>query len=363
MIKKESLDSFDYSQLSDNTLEFIQKQTIAIQSLIKRTAQDIFEIGTRLIEVKEKLEHGRFQYWLETEFSWDERTARRFMSVARAFTADNLSDLNIAPSALYVLAAPSTSKQAKDEALALARQGNTITYKVAQEVKKKHQGEKKTQILLQPTKKIDFGGNNTESDSTQKSSDLNPENRSFALSKQQEIVKVIPKSAASNTTPAKDLKKSFLSLSSMKDSQSVEPGSWCYLGDKHSLYYGEPNSPGFLKRLPQDIALNLAFPPTNQWSLDTPVIAKSSLALYSIYQNTDRILWRSVFKNILELYTESEEIIVFSFLPDPELIILTEQLGCRCIIADSRWEKCQEILAFWQKMAKNGKKSTSLMRG
>ncbi|MEM8830398.1 MAG: DUF3102 domain-containing protein [Cyanobacteria bacterium P01_G01_bin.19] len=350
MIKKESLDSFDYSQLNDNTLEFIQEQTVAIQSLIKRTAQDIFEIGTRLIEVKEKLEYGRFQNWLEAEFSWDERTARRFMSVARAFTADNLSDLNIAPSALYVLAAPSTSKQAKDEALTLARQGNTITYKVAQEVKKKHQGEKKSHKLLQPSKKIDFGGNNSESDATKKSSALNPENRSIALSKRQEIVKVIPKSAASNNTPAKDLK---LSLSSMKDFQSVEPGSWWDLGDKHSLYYGEPNSPGFLKRLPQDIALNLAFPPTNQWSLDTPAIAKSSLALYSIYQNTDRILWRSVFKNILELYTESEEIIVFSFLPDPELIILTEQLGCRCIIADSRWKKCQEILAFWQTMTKN----------
>ena len=45
----------------------IEKTTTEILILKEQTAQNIIEIGKRLIEVKENLEHGQFMKWLESE--------------------------------------------------------------------------------------------------------------------------------------------------------------------------------------------------------------------------------------------------------------------------------------------------------
>ncbi len=102
---------------------------------MKRAAQDIIDIGQKLIEVKARLGHGHFGGWLEAEFAWSNDTAKRFMSVARQFETRNLHDLNIAPSALYLLAAPSTPEPARIEALERAEAGETITHAIAQDIK------------------------------------------------------------------------------------------------------------------------------------------------------------------------------------------------------------------------------------
>jgi Protein of unknown function (DUF3102) len=73
--------SFDYAALDRDTASFLQQQTGEIRALMRRTAQDIFEIGQKLIDIKEKLGHGNFLAWLSAEFDWNERTARNFMSV------------------------------------------------------------------------------------------------------------------------------------------------------------------------------------------------------------------------------------------------------------------------------------------
>jgi hypothetical protein len=56
-------------------------------------------------------EHGDWLPWLEAEFGWTDRTARRFMDVARLpGKMDNLSDLDIPVSSLYLLASPELSQ-------------------------------------------------------------------------------------------------------------------------------------------------------------------------------------------------------------------------------------------------------------
>lgn len=95
---------------------------------MRRTAQDIIEIGQKLIDVKERLGHGKFGLWLRLEFEWTDRTARQFMRVAEAFKSENFSDLNFAPSALYLLAAPSTPDEVRREALERAFMGESITH-------------------------------------------------------------------------------------------------------------------------------------------------------------------------------------------------------------------------------------------
>jgi hypothetical protein len=56
---------FDYTALDASTSQFVKVQTGEIKGLMKRTVESIFEIGQRLIIVKERLGHGRFGSWLE----------------------------------------------------------------------------------------------------------------------------------------------------------------------------------------------------------------------------------------------------------------------------------------------------------
>lgn len=64
----------------------IEKTTAEILILKDQTAQNIIEIGKRLIEVKENLEHGEFIEWLEKTVDFSRCTANRFMKIATEFS-------------------------------------------------------------------------------------------------------------------------------------------------------------------------------------------------------------------------------------------------------------------------------------
>lgn len=108
---------FDYAALNSETQIVVQQRTSEIRSLLRRTAQDIFDVGQKLIEVKAQLGHGHFRTWLNTEFDWSIWTATKFMQVADKFKCVKFSHLDIAPSALYELAAPSTPESVRCEAI------------------------------------------------------------------------------------------------------------------------------------------------------------------------------------------------------------------------------------------------------
>jgi hypothetical protein len=61
--------------------------------------------------------------WLEAEFGFSDRTARKFMGVAEKIKLEPSSDLNIAPSALYLLAQNSTPEDVRQEAITMAESG------------------------------------------------------------------------------------------------------------------------------------------------------------------------------------------------------------------------------------------------
>lgn len=114
---------FDYADMDD-----VRRLTDEIRERVKRTARDIIEIGERLIRVKERLGHGRFLDWLDAEFDWSERTAERLIGVAEAFKSDNLSDLDMAPSAMYALSAPSVPPEVRELAIEKATNGHHVTH-------------------------------------------------------------------------------------------------------------------------------------------------------------------------------------------------------------------------------------------
>jgi hypothetical protein len=129
---------FDYGQLDVETRIVVRQRTDEIKTLVRRSAQDIIDIGNKLIDVKAMLGHGEFGPWLEGEFGWAERTAQTFMQVAHYFKSANFADLKIGASALYLLAAPSTPEPARIEAIQRAEAGEAITHSTAKAIVAQH---------------------------------------------------------------------------------------------------------------------------------------------------------------------------------------------------------------------------------
>ncbi|WP_375509765.1 DUF3102 domain-containing protein [uncultured Nostoc sp.] len=127
-LSTEQKQKFDYSILNSKTQIVVQQHTKEIKSLMRRTAQDIINIGHKLLEVKEQLGHGHFETWLKYEFDWSESAARKFMKVASQFKSVNFTDLSIDASALYAVASPSTTQIARQEVIERAAQGEIMTH-------------------------------------------------------------------------------------------------------------------------------------------------------------------------------------------------------------------------------------------
>lgn len=139
-------ESFDYAILEAETRKNIQQYTNEIKGLMNRTVQNTIEIGQKLIEVKEQLGHGNFTNWLKFEFHWSISTATRFMQVGEQFKFIKMANLDIAASALYLLAAPSTPDKARKETLGRAMAGEAITCTLTKEIVNRHKKIAKSDI-------------------------------------------------------------------------------------------------------------------------------------------------------------------------------------------------------------------------
>ena len=109
---------FNYDLLETKLADKVRTAADRIRERIKKTVEDIIEVGNDLLAVKEALPHGQFLPWLRAEFGWSERSAQNFMSVAEQFkSATKIADLPIQPSAAYFLAAPSIPDEAREKAI------------------------------------------------------------------------------------------------------------------------------------------------------------------------------------------------------------------------------------------------------
>ncbi|MFM7449136.1 MAG: DUF3102 domain-containing protein [Leptolyngbyaceae cyanobacterium] len=153
---------FAYTNLDAEILTVVQQHTNEIKGLMRRTAQDIIQIGQKLIEVKQHLGHGNFTNWLKFEFNWSISTATKFMHVAEQLKSVNFTNLNISASALYIIAAPSTSKDARAEVLKLAVVGENISYNQAKEIVSKYKQKANSQPEQLETTNVDDNSPNIE---------------------------------------------------------------------------------------------------------------------------------------------------------------------------------------------------------
>lgn len=127
--------SFDFEEIPEKDRAFVLKQTEEIRDLFKAASLNIIDIGKSLVEVKDRLNHGQFGAWLDTQFGCSHRSAQRFMEVAKTFKYDNLADLQtIDKSALYVISNPQNPPKAVRKLLSAARNGEHVTHAVATRV-------------------------------------------------------------------------------------------------------------------------------------------------------------------------------------------------------------------------------------
>lgn len=126
---------FDYNTLDETIRIRVQTNEEAIRASIKRTAEEIIDMGQRLIQVKQDLGHGLFLKWLKTQFDMSESLATKFMQVAHRF-GDEIKSVkitNLPATVLYSLAAPSTPDEVVQRVLTGEIPANAQAIKEAKE--------------------------------------------------------------------------------------------------------------------------------------------------------------------------------------------------------------------------------------
>lgn len=94
-------------------------ETITAEILVykNQAGAAILEIGRRLIEAKDQLEHGAWSAWLKDRVSFSERSAQNFMRLAREYqNPQTFADLG-ASKALALLDIPAEDREAFAEAV------------------------------------------------------------------------------------------------------------------------------------------------------------------------------------------------------------------------------------------------------
>ena len=150
-----ALTTFDQSQLPEDVQTLLHGAAERIRVRLKRTAEDIIEIGHDLLLVKDRLEHGQFGEWLQQEFEFSHSSALKFMRVAERF-GKIAQSANLKPAILYALSAPSTSDEVREAALKLAEAGETVTLADVQALKQQlQQAEQTRDQLIQRVEKAE----------------------------------------------------------------------------------------------------------------------------------------------------------------------------------------------------------------
>jgi hypothetical protein len=120
------------STVPDNNAT-LAEHAAAIHTLRSHIVSDVAEIGGRLTEAKRIVGHGNWLPWLDREFGWTDDTARNFMRlhefVEGLSNSETVRDLvlTLPVSSVYLLAAPSTPKEAVDEIIERVEAGEPVS--------------------------------------------------------------------------------------------------------------------------------------------------------------------------------------------------------------------------------------------
>jgi hypothetical protein len=301
--------SFNYELLDPVQRATILQQTKEIKSRLRRAAQDIWEVGQKLVEVRSCLKHGQFEVWLRAEFGWSHRTAYNFINVYEAFgEAANFAKLDIAASALYLLAAPSTPQSERDEFFQQAKAGEKITYKSVQ----KKLRDAKLKLAPEPSRA----------------------SSSFA-SRKAEILAVLPNNLI--TIEAQTMDTAKTALPPVEEALDIQPG-WYQLGEgPHWLFCGDTASPQFSEQVPQ-VILALAIT-SSDWDHDWLVDTARSVVILP-----EADLRENFVEQLMSMLTLPGDLVVFPWLPSADMIAIAHRLGRQVFAGDPDPKRCSKAL-------------------
>ena len=315
---------FDYQVLSEENRSLVQQRTRELKERLQRTAQDIWEIGKKLVEVRAELKgHGYFDAWLRAEFGWSRRTAYNFIYVYEAFPYAKFAqdDIIIEPSALYRLASPSTPSAIRDKFIQQANAGSKVTHK---EVLKAVTEEKLKQVPNPSVKR------------SLKSAAAQTEEEIPTQNPIREIKSIVPEIQQlpyhKNTTSNQ--------ANSTVVTPSYHPSHWYTLGNDHLLFCGETNSRAFFERLPEAaFAIDLAV--GGKWQHEW-LMSKARSAL--ILPPRDIIDSKRIGQLILML-SEREDAIILPCAPSGEVIATINRLKRKLFAGYRDRRQCQQAIA------------------
>ena len=112
--------------LSETTISpnCLPQLTIEIKFYLNQTAQNIIEVGKRLIQAKELVERGEWQNWLEANFNLTIRSAQSFMKCAERFGKNEI-DFVFQPTQMIAMLALPAGDEEKFIA-EMAAEGTTV---------------------------------------------------------------------------------------------------------------------------------------------------------------------------------------------------------------------------------------------
>lgn len=119
--------AFNYDIVPEPVAVQAREAAQRIKLRLRRSAEDIIEIGRDLLAVKDRIGHGNFLPWIEAEFGMGQATAYRFMQVAEAYGSKITTVINLDPTALYALAAPKTPLEVREEIEKMIEAGEVVT--------------------------------------------------------------------------------------------------------------------------------------------------------------------------------------------------------------------------------------------
>lgn len=114
-----------YAGMDEGTAAFVRAKTDQVHDGEDGAGRGIVKMGQALIEVKQKLGHGKWGSWVTAEFAWGQRQAENFMNVALAFS-ELPAGSRLSPSALGMLASPGVPAEVREQVV-----GRSMTEQVS----------------------------------------------------------------------------------------------------------------------------------------------------------------------------------------------------------------------------------------
>ena len=136
----------------------------------RMAVQAIIEIGRDPVDVKQKLDHGDFQHWVQSELGISPRAAQNYMNTANHLGGKSEIISHLPPTAVHALAAPLTPVNVRERLLEHAEKGDFTTEKMVKEhreqeapnklnsVSEKDTAEPSSTTVVTPDPKTDGAG-------------------------------------------------------------------------------------------------------------------------------------------------------------------------------------------------------------